>query len=113
VTNETDFDLDLGPRHPKVSSLGNKFIEIIQSWLTDDELAQVDTINESGQSDNSCATHEFCDSNMAMLAAWQSFDPSFMGDGDEREIPHMSPDEVDTWNEAWEYAINKGYARAA
>lgn len=46
-----------------------------------------------------CHTHDFCDANMAMLAAWNRISPLVFHDDDETHC--------EIWNEAW--ALAKRY----
>lgn len=49
--------------------LAQEFARIIRMWLTHDELRQVVQRNRSNDA-NVCATHDFCDANLAMGAAF-------------------------------------------
>ena len=51
--------------------LANQFIFVIGEWLTPEEIAEVNRLN-AGEEITVCHTHDFCDANMAMDAAFQT-----------------------------------------
>lgn len=91
---------------PKPAEVAKKFSTILREWLTPKQIDHVNCQNIlreilaerlEGKTDNICHSHDYCDANMAMLEAMQSF--GFDCD----EIIH---DEQKTalWNEAWNIA---------
>lgn len=85
--------------------LAAKFAEVLRTWLTPAEMDAVVATNESRdlvarlhrKKDWSCASHDFCDANMAMEEAMHACGHSTDGDPDE-----MGWNVV--WNGAWEIA---------
>ena len=55
-----------------------------------------------------CHTHDFCDANMVMLAAFVATfnrDPAFL---DDSESP-VAQDEMNVWNAAWSEAVREEF----
>ena len=51
-----------------------KFVATLREWLTADEFAEMQRLNTAKTDPNVCHSHDFCDANMAMLDALESFD---------------------------------------
>ena len=53
-----------------IAALAESFGEILRQWLTPDEFAEMKHRNESdpAYAGKACASHDFCDANMAMAA---------------------------------------------
>ena len=82
--------------HEKIG-LAKLFGEKVQEALSVAEFrAAVDANKSEGPQSGVCHTHDYCDANMLMAAAWQEFFGS---------EPDVSKEE-DTliWNDAWEIA---------
>lgn len=84
-----------------VAVLGATFRSIIRQWLTQEQRLQVDAANDT-KTDNSCATHNYCDSNMAMLEAFVAVHG--------REPVLQSDADIGLMNEAWGWAIDANFA---
>lgn len=68
-----------------------------------DNVAEIDAIN-AARADATCATHDFCDSNMNMLEAWRAcYGPDAFLDADNQAY-------ADLWNRAWDIAKADGFA---
>ncbi len=85
--------------------LGDGFAAVLRQWLDADEIAMVRSRNASPEyaANGSCASHDFCDANMAMDAAFEKVlgrgsDIADLDDGSE------SPD-IALWNAAWPIGI--------
>ena len=50
--------------------LAKEFLSIIRSWLTTEQLQEIDRRNEASD-DGACASHDFCDANQAMIDAME------------------------------------------
>lgn len=81
--------------------LGDGFAAVLRQWLDADEIAMVRSRNATPEysEGGSCASHDFCDANMAMDAAFKKVlgrnsDIEDLPDGSE------SPD-IALWNAAW------------
>jgi len=73
---------------PSVEQLSYRFSVILRFWLSD---LEIDTINKRNASQlyrekGYCATHEFCDSNQAMLDALEKFGITWDQPGDHEEL---------------------------
>lgn len=71
------------------------FSRVLRAWLTPEQMASVIAKNEAG-SDRTCASHDYCDANMAMHEA-------FMSALGREPDPAVSAD-VSLWNAAWSTA---------
>ena len=80
--------------------IGNRFAEILNSWLTPEQWEAVKAENSKDTTTLNCASHNFCDANMAMVEAFEFF---------QEELPDDDGDlaQFDLWNNAWSYAKNK------
>lgn len=56
----------------QVADLANMFVSILRDWLTEDEMTQLHELNAAETDPYVCHSHDFCDANDAMLAAWES-----------------------------------------
>lgn len=81
--------------------IAKQFIANIQRWLTIEERAKVDDRNKIDR--DSCATHDFCDANVAMNAAFLSVTG--------REIDLQNQTEIDLWSDAWGHAIEQEFSK--
>lgn len=72
--------------------LSDKFSDLIRSHLTPEQMTAVVTINEINDNDT-CATGDFCDSNMLMDDAWLAVM--------KRELDCGSEYDMALWNRAW------------
>lgn len=57
---------------PATSSLvADAFADVLRGWLTPTQLRQVRRMNrDAGPDSGCCASHDFCDADMAMLTAY-------------------------------------------
>lgn len=105
-TREADPALDAQTRRfLLVGQIADGFRSVLRSWLSESDLLEVDRRNKAEKSDSVCHTHDFCDSNMAMLEAFEKVTgrPLFV-DG-------VIPDEnSDLFNDAWEVAKVDGFS---
>jgi len=59
-----------------VPVLAAKFREVLTEWLGPDKVSEIIRINRLPDTHpNACASGDFCDSNMAMLEAWEAVIP--------------------------------------
>jgi hypothetical protein len=81
--------------------IGDKFAEVLKDWLQSEKFEEVRKRNAEDPELGiySCASHDFCDANMAMIEAFESFGEELPDDdGDQAQF--------DLWNKAWSYAKN-------
>jgi hypothetical protein len=77
--------------------LAERFVAVLRDWLTQTEWLDMCIRNEAEHNAHVCHTHDYCDANMAMDAAF-------------REVARRAPDidddaDVTLWNKAWEIAM--------
>ena len=85
-----------------IQSLAEQFAKVLQEWIGKLNLEKVNVLNQHTDFDEgSCATHDFCDANMAMDAAFQ--------DVYGREPVLDSNYDNGLWSEAWDQAKRQGF----
>lgn len=72
--------------------LAKKFSSILREWLTEEEMRLVNQKN-SDRLDGSCASHDYCDANMAMVEAFAAMSGE-----------SISNENIDLVNDAWHLA---------
>src|SRR5690606_5736315 len=91
--------------------LAHRFALILNEWIGD-HLEEVNRINAE-RNDNTCATHDYCDANMAMQAAFiQVFqrEPVLsVEDDDPAWMQKQANIDSGLTNQAWELAIAAGF----
>lgn len=97
---------------PQIAALGERFIAELKRALTSREFKEVVRRNATPEYENSssCASHDFCDANMVMEAAFIAVmgrEPSF-GLGTFSESSAEEEADAALWNEAWEWATEHG-----
>lgn len=85
-------------RDKQVAAMAEAFAEVMRQWLSEEEFAEMKRLNETdlAYAKGACASHDFCDANMAMEAAFRQV----MG----RSIAADSQEDANIWNDAWELA---------
>lgn len=90
--------------------LAKAFAKVLKEWLSDEEMAAVVATNKAdGYDASTCASHDFCDANMAMDEAYKKIYPEFdkaaWDDNDKTEgLGKLWDKHTDLWNEAWDLA---------
>lgn len=91
--------------------LAHRFALIVNEWIGD-HIEEVNRINAE-RNDNTCATHDYCDANMAMQAAFiQVFqrEPTLCVEDDDPAWMQKQADlDSGLTNGAWELAIAAGF----
>lgn len=83
---------------PTPTDLARAFSAVVAEWLPPGELEAVRECNRTTHADPGvCASHDFCDANMAMLEAWRRCTGS-------DEIDANDQAQAAAWNEAWKLA---------
>jgi hypothetical protein len=89
----------------RVRTLADAFVGVLRQWLTAAEFAEMKRRNVTyGQA---CASHDFCDANMAMWEAWlqvYGHEPTLTTDAETIEQEQRKDDEIALWNAAWSMA---------
>lgn len=94
-------ELTSPPSRIHIGALAGAFADVLDLWLSPAEIRQMRLANVDHQDDQICASHDFCDANMAMLEAFQT---TF---GVEPRLELLNgQDGVDValWGQAWELA---------
>ena len=89
-------------RDQQVTAIAEAFAEVMRQWLTPAEFEEMRRLNAIHASDLICASHDFCDANMAMDAAFTG-----LGINTCLAYEHDSPEHEEAcklWNEAWSLA---------
>jgi hypothetical protein len=86
-----------------VGKIADGFRSVLRSWLTETQLLEIDARNalEPGGS-QVCHSHDFCDSNMAMLEAVEKVIGREMNIGDDEDNA--------LFNDAWSLAFVDGFS---
>ena len=94
---------------PAPRDLAAAFSRTIREWLNARQLAAVRARNLRERDARVCHSHDFCDANMAMLAACESLGFDFMAtvETDREKAAHA------LWNEAWGIARAAGFAEVS
>jgi len=79
---------------PTAEQLADAFCEILNEWLTPDEIRQVNEHNAAEMDKHVCHSHDFCDANEALLQAMAKFGLDFTGASDQPQMVLLN----DTWN---------------
>lgn len=85
---------------PSAESLAIKFAELLKKEVGLINFAMLKFKNWSEIEPSVCHSHDYCDANMVMDAAFQSFGIDPLPDIE----AGMSQEVVDRWNEAWDFA---------
>lgn len=84
---------------PSAEELAAVFSRILNDWLPPETIAEVNRRNALPENRGGCASHDFCDSNQAMIDALRSFGVEFSAALELRAI-----------TEAWNLAKARGFA---
>lgn len=82
-----------------VVAIAEAFAEVLRQWLSKDEFDAMKRLNETDRDyadGGACASHNYCDANMAMGAAFEQV----IG----RDAPGNSAEDTAIWNDAWSLA---------
>ncbi len=88
------------------TKLAKEFSAILRSWLTPEQLTEINQKNETAAYTNADATHDYCDPNQAMIDAFEKV----FG----KEIDFQSDEDSEIINAAWALARkNKFYVEGS
>lgn len=78
--------------------IATKFVATLREWLTAEEFAEMKVLNETDPTykGDCCASHDFCDANVAMADAFAEV----MG----HQVDGDNEADCKVWNDAWELA---------
>lgn len=94
---------------PDAPIVARAFCEILLKWIGRDKLALVIARNQTPDYDGACASHDFCDANEAMDAAFKMVAGYCTGDTGGEGIGCMSEAVQAVWTEAWELAQKSNF----
>lgn len=97
--------------HITADVMADKFVTLLKETLGPDTYAQVIARNMTIEYEGCCASHDFCDANEVMDAAFKSLAGFSTCDTGGDGIGCMSEECTALWNEAWTLAkvkMNKG-----
>ncbi len=85
---------------PTADALAQAFGDVIREWLTTEQLHRAIRSNKSyAYREDVCASHDYCDANMAMLEAWSELT------GVDEDAVDLTDDTMHAlWNDAWQRA---------
>ena len=97
------------PKLPHPQDLAFAFARLLREELSETDMGEVIARNAAETHPNVCHSHDFCDANMVMLAAWQELTGRTMimlGDREEltAEESAAQDKEIAAWNAAWQIA---------
>lgn len=82
---------------PNAEAVATEFTKVLKGWLTPAEWKEMVKTNTTPEYQHgACASHNYCDANEAMMAAFDEFKVPYPAD--------EHPDSFTLWNEAWELA---------
>lgn len=93
---------------PTPRQVADQFKTVLREWLTADQLASVDRVNGE-RADASCATHDHCDANMAMLEALVRLCPTKTEDELCSELCLGKTPLLNAVNDGWTLAKVEGF----
>jgi len=85
----------------QTEQLASEFVAVLREWLTPDEMAEMRQRNVANIGGTCCASHDYCDANVAMEVAFERTI------GRESVMPSEGPQgEIDQalWDAAWTLA---------
>lgn len=90
------------------SALAQAFVEVLTDWLKPAEMRVVRRRNQMNllAGNGCCASHDFCDANMAMVEAFEEFGLATPGDEGCEDGTPAHEAACDLWNRAWGIAFN-------
>lgn len=83
------------------TKLATEFSDILRSWLSAPEMEEVNRKNSTPDYSTCCASHEFCDPNVAMIEAFEKA----IG----RSMDFQSDDDMGLVNTAWALAKRNNF----
>lgn len=90
---------------PDPEKLSQVFTRILTDWLGVEKLAQVVALNGTPEYSGCCASHDFCDSNQAIIDAWNELSAV--------EIDSGSTEHAYLLNKAWDMAKANSFGLVA
>lgn len=79
-----------------INQIADQFVANLREDLSAETMAEIVRLNMTPAYAGCCASHDFCDANVYMLAAWESLT--------HREMDAASQEDADLWNAAWDQA---------
>jgi len=84
----------------EVKILGKAFAAVLKEWLTDEQFQEMKDWNGQNRDNPCCASHDYCDANIAMHEA-------FLKTGIAKTEDEIF-NNITLWNGAWAHARQEG-----
>ena len=83
----------------EAQQIGKTFAAVLKEWLTPEQFHEMKDWNGQNRDNPCCASHDYCDANMAMCEAFIQL-----------KMPTTDGGRFDTalWDAAWSYARQEG-----
>jgi hypothetical protein len=88
----------------QAAAIAAKFAEGLRHALTADEWAEMRRRNAAQTNPAICHSHDFCDANLVMDAAFKAVTGNSIGEREEAGNGGMSDAELELWSDAWTIA---------
>lgn len=91
-----------------VDTVAKTFVAVLKAWLTKKEFAEVKARNKKNGKAGWCASHDFCDANMAMFDAMKKCGFITYGENDSGPlVDKESEATTPLWNASWDHACKE------
>jgi hypothetical protein len=98
------------PNPKDVKQLASKFSQVLNEWLTPEEMSEVRQRNDAEPKDSGiCHSYDFCDANMAMFEAFEKVLNRKPRIVDEEASEEDREWDTNLWSEAWTLAMKSGF----
>lgn len=88
------------PKDFTAEGCAKRFAEILKTWLTPQQMAEVVKRNDAQENPGVCHSNDFCDANMAMAEAFEKFGIV---------VDPQDDDHAAKWSEAWDIAKQNAF----
>lgn len=95
----------------QINKIAIEFANVLKEWLTPEQITEVIKVNSIPENKTCCATHDFCDSNMAMDEAFTKvMGREFVFYNDELpESEKQNGIDTNAFNTAWDIAKGNNF----
>lgn len=88
-------------RDRQITAIAEAFAEVMRQWLSPAEFTEMKALNETARfADGCCASHNYCDANMAMMEAFDHVMQRSCTMGDSAQAEY----DCAIWNDSWSLA---------
>lgn len=108
LRKRADERIGVVPTDEQISVIADKFADVLREWLKPHEFAEMKVLNTTPDfADGCCASHNYCDANMAMDAAWRAVL------GENAQINADDEAQAVAWGKAWDLARERHIGHAS